>query len=389
MQENIRRPDNNIGLYYPNLHFPDDGWMKLAALYWDKLGRIATPHFINNDSRTVKKLSDDLDFIEDFYPNEKDFDVLGDIFLELIQKYINELQHPYNLHMHPLKETELADVYLSKMSYRVSNALTSLGFAIPTYSGSIKMHPKLAFIYMEALGRRMARRRQLYPITNDMDAHIAINEYTMEQIAHALLGNNIIKPQNSTPRFSQYAIEEALATIAFEAVIPNNIKDIPVEKIIQLRKKYGQEFNAFQQYIRNFTASLNDIQYIEDRVALEAHLDTAYKKELQQQLEELRKCMHSLSISTATSIIDMQVIAPPFLASAISAFHISTINPIVTGSGAVAFSALKVLQKRRAEARKTVRKNPVAYLLYLEEGITPSNYITRLLKKTRQITYGV
>ena len=28
---------NYIGLYYPLIHFKDDAWIKLTALYWDKM----------------------------------------------------------------------------------------------------------------------------------------------------------------------------------------------------------------------------------------------------------------------------------------------------------------------------------------------------------------
>jgi hypothetical protein len=35
---------DHIGLYYPSIGFKDDAWVKFAALYWDKLGRIPAAH---------------------------------------------------------------------------------------------------------------------------------------------------------------------------------------------------------------------------------------------------------------------------------------------------------------------------------------------------------
>lgn len=32
-----------IGLYYPYIHFRDEKWMKIAALYWPRMARVV-PH---------------------------------------------------------------------------------------------------------------------------------------------------------------------------------------------------------------------------------------------------------------------------------------------------------------------------------------------------------
>jgi hypothetical protein len=52
-----------IGLYYPFIHFKDDAWIKLAALYWDKMGRIVPRGYRTSDSDTVKQLANESGFI--------------------------------------------------------------------------------------------------------------------------------------------------------------------------------------------------------------------------------------------------------------------------------------------------------------------------------------
>ncbi len=54
-----------IGLYYPHITFPSDAWVKLAAFYWDKLGRIVPPGYQHRDSDTVQRLQGELGFVED------------------------------------------------------------------------------------------------------------------------------------------------------------------------------------------------------------------------------------------------------------------------------------------------------------------------------------
>lgn len=42
-----------LGLYYPFIQFRNDSWLKLAALYWDRIGRIVPPGYQLQDSDTV------------------------------------------------------------------------------------------------------------------------------------------------------------------------------------------------------------------------------------------------------------------------------------------------------------------------------------------------
>ena len=58
------------GLYYPYIHFQDEGWLKTAALYWDSMGRIVsidTP-LDDGDSDEVKRLID-AGFVENQPPD--------------------------------------------------------------------------------------------------------------------------------------------------------------------------------------------------------------------------------------------------------------------------------------------------------------------------------
>src|SRR4051812_4547526 len=48
-----------IGLYYPFIHFQDDAWVKLAALYWARLARIVSSGYATHDSRVVRALGED------------------------------------------------------------------------------------------------------------------------------------------------------------------------------------------------------------------------------------------------------------------------------------------------------------------------------------------
>ena len=44
-----------VGLYYPFIHFRNEGWLKLTALYWDSLRRIVPSGAGVHDTDEVKR----------------------------------------------------------------------------------------------------------------------------------------------------------------------------------------------------------------------------------------------------------------------------------------------------------------------------------------------
>jgi hypothetical protein len=57
-----------FGLYYPYVHFREERWLKMAALYWPRLARIVPPGFTVHDSEIVRRLAEELDFTIDLNP---------------------------------------------------------------------------------------------------------------------------------------------------------------------------------------------------------------------------------------------------------------------------------------------------------------------------------
>lgn len=88
---------NYIGLYYPYIGFKDDSWVKLAALYWDKLGRIVPGGYHPQDSDTVKQLAEELGFIENFEVTYKDQSAIGEMFLSMLRKNLKKLEKLYGI----------------------------------------------------------------------------------------------------------------------------------------------------------------------------------------------------------------------------------------------------------------------------------------------------
>jgi hypothetical protein len=58
-----------VGLYYPLIHFKDENWLKLTALYWDRMGRIVPRGFQPRDTDTVRQLEEH-GYVLAFRPDE-------------------------------------------------------------------------------------------------------------------------------------------------------------------------------------------------------------------------------------------------------------------------------------------------------------------------------
>src|SRR5258708_1779895 len=181
-----------IGLYYPHITFPGDAWVKLAAIYWDRLGRIVPQSIHPQDSDTVRRLQGELGFVKDFEPMMRDTMIVGELFSEMLRQYGEQLIHHYRVLTHDTTELEFvfSDV---KMAYTLTDALLDAGLAVRrrgnrwSDEAEVGMHPKLAFVYMEALAEQMALRQGLRPVTDNVRDHVAMGGYTLERLAQALL----------------------------------------------------------------------------------------------------------------------------------------------------------------------------------------------------------
>jgi hypothetical protein len=76
-----------FGLYFPYIHFRDDDWVKVAALYWPKMARIVPAGYPIHDSDTVRALIDNLGWMVDVQPEE-----VRDLVVPAFEEFITEIQ---------------------------------------------------------------------------------------------------------------------------------------------------------------------------------------------------------------------------------------------------------------------------------------------------------
>ena len=230
-----------IGLYYPYVHFRNEAWLKVAALYWPKLARIVPEGYLVRDNATTRALIDQLDFVINISPDSAK-DNAGTVMLQAItgRKWMiprelkvarpNELSRSGEL-------KAISDNYTSSsIAEFITNDFDAIGSTqgvfgmldVESYAQAVSaeysrqepvlaglmelrlprslilelthrrlafregpwlgMHPRVAWIYMCVLAEQIAAQNHLIPITDQQVAHSAAYEWNPERIIHALLG---------------------------------------------------------------------------------------------------------------------------------------------------------------------------------------------------------
>jgi hypothetical protein len=381
-----------FGLYYPFIHFKDEGWLKLTALYWDGMKRIVPTGATLHDSDEVKRLIDD-----EFVQNESPTAAAASIalaFKELVAAHGDILraqfgvdrraewpEDPYTKLYAPAgSDTKLAYVFEEKIDERLLSDL----FACRLVTGRtgngrwIGMHPRLASLYMMSLAEAMAPNCGAYPLTDEAFDHIAVSGLTMERLAAALLEQPALAHERD-----EREIEEHMASLALGYVVPAAPADIPATRIVKFRKDYAEERGLFQEEVAKLTAGLAYLNNVTDVREVERHLRNEYDKTLAKRLERLRTGLKRAGIDTVESTIGTSFAIPAGLATALMAAGLSLAPPVGAALG-VAVGAWTIWRKRKKARDRLLKPSPEAYLYQASKFFTPNSLTSRISVDSRR-----
>lgn len=368
-------------LYYPFIHFKDDHWLKLSALYWDQMARIVPSGYQPQDSETVQALGD---FVETLRPEwvRPEF---GATFTEFAQEQGGQLRDRYSINLRdqwsnvPVSQRpptagglsgsdpRLSYVFYEKMTPELREIMVMSDIALPDPGDPrwIGMHPKMAQVYMTALADELAGERGLCLLTDETIDHLAVGGCTVERLAQALL--NDVELVQAEPKSRE--VESVAAYVAFQTVLPKDLERVPVDRILEFRKKYPGERGAFQQYVAEFVKAREWLEDIQDPATLERRLESEYEKELKPKLDELREKLRSVNIDTVSGSLVMQIGVPSLVAQGAAVLGIVA-NPFFAIAAGAALAFLPVLRDRR-KALHELKSSPIACLLRIEEDLQP------------------
>ncbi|WP_406305067.1 DUF6236 family protein [Streptomyces sp. NBC_00885] len=384
-----------IGLYYPYIHLRDTGWIKAAALYRPRLARMVPSGYPVDDSIVVRTLTDELDFLLNVEPDAAARDV-APLFLDFLRNNIAQVVEEYGVsgsgirsvsrepHLRGVRLTlaenwGLSGVHWSELDAELRQVLIDSGLAVEASDATnrtstprpwIAMDPMLAWVYKCALADELARQNGLEPTTDQVPAHLGVYEWDRDRISSTLLG--------AAPPVDPGDPVGTVGFLAVKLAVPRNLEDIPISKIVELRRKHATEFEAFEHAISEAADDLGQASRgVCDQKVLQAYVESEIRHRFDQPLKNLQGAMRGLKLGTALGIANLKFEIP-----ALTLLGVAADRPLVMASAA-AFGIASLCRSAAQVRNEKLRGNPTAYLLRIsgEFGPKPANWIRGLAAK--------
>jgi hypothetical protein len=284
-------------------------------------------------------------------------------------------------------DPRLGYIYREKIAEDVYTALDRTGLATLDRGGDprwIGMHPRLAWVYMTALAEELSDQKGLRPLTDETRDHIALSGLSHERLAHALLADVLLV--DSAPTATE--IESVLVSVAFQAVVPEDLPSLSVDKVLQFRDKYPNERAQFQGAVAQLLESREWLRSIDDRGVLEDRLHDEYDKHWAANLRQLKESLKSIGINSFIGCFSLKSTLPTAVLAGQAALGVS-LDPIAAATAAIALGAIPVIRDKRKEARDALQGSPVSYLYRMEQNLEPKKLWGRVKQGALQFALNV
>src|SRR5713101_1474179 len=358
------------GLYYPFFHVRDDRWLKVSALYWPRIARLVPERYPTGDSVTARAFSStDPEFFYRLSPGDS-VEEVGARFAQILELCGRELAQRFGRYDW---QATAAGVHVTHISKALAAQLVEMrlalypidpwgdfkgywrsrpswyrsrGEGLPYYgerlpyegwggedlpyygerlpyegwggedlpyreslggdiSGWVAMPEELVVVYNSMLVEDVAAANQLQPTTDQPDAYIVVNDWSADRIAAELLH----RPGPQSP-VAASELAQTLAFLAINAVVPANLDDVPAEKILEIRERYGPEFRAFGLAVDQAASDLAQLADIRDPAIIERYLQDEVASRFIQPTENLRRQLRGLKLDAATMTINVKTDLP-------------------------------------------------------------------------------
>ncbi|RBQ13927.1 hypothetical protein DP939_43340 [Spongiactinospora rosea] len=417
------------GLYYPFFRMRDDSWLKAMALYWPKIVRLvpasddladymARPrshptvpvHALTRDvAYTMRVLTEELGVVERVPP--------GASVQAVARSFEDALSRPS---LAPLRlfragtaidpSTVAAPLHRDEVAPRLRTLLSEQGFAYGLGASfttpaarELPLHQRvegptadtwdlgwhrwaildsrLVRVYKSMLAHEFARANKLQPITDISGAYVASGNWDADHIEAALTS-----PPPAHGPAERREIAQTIAYLALNLVIPRGLSAVPVEKIVELRRRYGNEFIAFGMQVDQVAAELGDLTEIRDTVMLTSYLESTVANRFARPLADLRKQMKTLGLDAATMAINVKTEIPAGVAvlggGALLAGH-----PVIAATTSAAIGLIGLRRSVQDKRDAILQAEPAAsYLLHTGDALRPRSLLQRSLRQVHRIT---
>lgn len=377
----------DIALYYPYSDIRDDSWLKAAALYLPKLALLAPRDYPLRLSRTARVLREELGFLVGIDPGRRAHAVATE-FMQLMNRDAKALTARYAWPEFPEEPYEIVGAYgdrcwapdrenghgydrvewvhIGKVSPDLVDGLIETRLAVPNANRSwIALHPRLGTVYLSALAERVAQANGMPVVTDQADSSGVLNGWELDTLAHVLLGD---ETDDHGPDPPDGEVAAVYAALAIQAVVPAGLESLPVEKIVEARRKLASEFDAFCVHLDSLSEQFTALARVEDPVILRARLEIMVGRDLLRPTADLDRGLRQLDLQPARAVLRLKSLELP----AVAAAAVSGVGlPVAAGQARLAaaqFITSSIQTRQTAEQR---RRSAAGYLLGLRGELSP------------------
>jgi hypothetical protein len=260
----------------------------------------------------------------------------------------------------------------------------SRSHSIPNYPGLtgshadddpvwVVMHERLVSLYCSVLAEEFAVANRLRPTTDQPHAFSLTNRREPARLAADLGAGS---PPDHPPT---HDLAEVIGLLALDLVVPDRLDSVPVEKIIEIRRRHGEEFLAFSRLAEQAAEGLGDLAGIRDRSVLEQYLGDMVAQQFMRPLDQLRRALRSSKLDAATTAVNIKSELPASLTVAGGAWLSG--HPLVAGIGTAAAGVMAIgrsVSRQRADLRHNAPE--ASYLLHTQTHIKPHALLERSMQ---------
>lgn len=226
-------------LYYPSIEFQDDDFLKKSILMWDTVSRIVPVSYRPKDSIEIEEAVA-AGVIRNLHIDEFEKHVAAQRFLDFYharQDHTTRLSWPAGFSSASFTKLnpEKIDAKLLPLFEQLSNQLTSDGF--------LEISGELAGGYMYYLAAAIAERRGSHLLTDSPESW-TVGSYFQQK------GN-----------FNDEEVESAanayLCNLAVDDLLPDTMKDVPMDSVLRFVEKHAEERRIFQLELENLRKEIS------------------------------------------------------------------------------------------------------------------------------------
>jgi Family of unknown function (DUF6236) len=248
------------------------------------------------------------------------------------------------------------------MAPALADFLVSAELAVQARGDWLAMRPELAWLYKCRLTEEVARRNNLVPATDQVQAHAVIGDQAAFAVA-----------TSQPPTAGLADLTAAFGLLAVEAVVPRDLDQIPARKIVEIRRRFAGQFDRWRAYADGIGAKLAEqLSDVRSPDILDLYLKDAVRQFATTPAEDLRRGLAADGIDAATIAINSKFQAPAGLAA------VGITQPYIAAASGAALGIVNLHRATRlkAQARQTA---PTAYLLSVQETLTPQTWLARII----------